>query len=271
MKQLFALTLALVCAAANAADWSDAFISYSRGSKYHEPANPNNITKDVITLSYIGGNSLGSNFFAVDMLKSDDKNPANNGTHGAQEVYVVFRNTVSFSKFSGSQVAFGPVRDVGLESGIDFSSKNDAFGGAEFKWMLGPKLEFDVPGYLSLGLLALKDTGNNSFAGKLVNSPVTWRLSTVWSFDVPIGAPAVFKGWATYTGTRGKDGFGGNTYPEVWMETALMWDLGAIAGAKPKKYFGGLGYQYIHNKFNNSPDLTGTRVSAPSIRFEAHF
>lgn len=267
----FTLALAFCCMASQAADWSDASIAYSRGSKYREPANPSNITKDIFSLTYLGGNSLGANFFNVDMLKSDDANPANNGTHGAQEVYVVFRNTLSLSKASGRQLAFGPVRDVALESGLDFSSKNDAFGGAEFKWMTGPKIEFDVPGYLSLGLLALKDTGNNSFAGKLVNSPVTWRLSTAWNFDVPLGVPAVFKGWATYTGTRGNDGFGAETHPEAWLETALMWDVGVLASGNPKKFYVGFGYQYIHNKFNNSPDLTGTRVSAPSVRLEAHF
>jgi nucleoside-specific outer membrane channel protein Tsx len=267
----FAIILAFLGTAANAADWSDSYISYSHGTKYHEPANPQDITKDVITLGYIGGNGLGSNFFAVDLLKSDENNPANKGTHGAQEVYVVLRNTLSFSKLSGSKLAVGPVRDFALESGIDFSSKNDAFGGAEFKWMLGPKVDFEVPGYLSMGILALKDTGNNSLAGVKVNSPWTWRLSTLWSFDFNVGAPMIFKGWATYTGTRGKDGFGNGTHPEVWSESALMVDVGSLAGASAKKYYAGLGYQYIHNKFNNSANLVGTKVSAPSLRLEAHF
>lgn len=270
MKQ-FAIILACLSSTAGAADWSDTSISYSHGWKYHEPANPDDIAKDVITLAHISGNSWGTNFFAVDLLKSDEKNPANNGDHGAQEVYVVYRNTLSFGRLSGQKLVYGPINDVGIESGIDYSSKNDAFGGAEFKLMAGPKVEFAVPGYLSLALLALKDIGNNSIAGVNVNSPWTWRLATAWSFDFSLGSPAIFKGWATYTGTRGKDGFGNDTHPEFWTESALMWDLGALAGSAPKKYYAGFGYQYIKNKFNNSPNLVGTKVSAPSLRIEAHF
>ncbi|WP_198937749.1 hypothetical protein [Pelomonas sp. KK5] len=269
--KISAIALAIVGASANAADWSDASLSYSHGSSYHEPANTHDVTKDILSLSYLGGNSVGHNYFNVDMLRSNKDNPANNGTSGAQEVYVVLRNVLSFGKLSDKKLSFGPVSDVGLESGIDFSSKNDAFGGAEFKWMVGPMVQFNVPGFWTLSLLALKDTGNNSLAGVHVNSPITWRLSTAWSFDFQAGAPVVFKGWATYTGTRGKDGFGGPTYPEVWFWSSLTWDVGSVFGAKPKKYYAGVGYEYVRNKFNDSPNLIGTKTSVPSIRFEAHF
>ncbi|MBS0341617.1 MAG: hypothetical protein JSS56_13905 [Proteobacteria bacterium] len=263
--------LSLSGAAANAADWTDSHISYSRGNNYHEPGNPNDITKDILSLTYLGGNSLGSNFFNVDMLKSDENNPANNGTHGAQEVYVVFRNSLSFGKLSDKNFTFGPVKDVGLESGFDFSSKNDAFGGAEFKLMAGPQLALDVPGYMVVSLLALKDTGNNSITGVHINSPVTWRLATSWAFDFSLGIPAQFRGWATYTGPRGKDGFGNDTHPETWIWSALMWDVGSVMGAKPKAYYAGVGYEYVHNKFNSSPDLVGSKMSVVSLRLEAHF
>lgn len=269
--KIVASLLALTACAAHAADWSDSYISYSRGWKYREPANPYDLRKDVISLTYIGGNKLGSNFFNVDMLRSDTNNPARNTNNGAQEVYVVFSNTLSISKLASTDLSFGPVRDVTFHSGFDFSSKNDLFGGAEFKLIGGPKVELAVPGYLSFALLAVKDWGNNSIAGKQVNSDLTWRLATVWQFDVPLGLPAIFKGWGTYTGKRGLDGFGNPMHRETWMETSLMWDVGSIGSWKPKTFYAGIGYQFIKNKFNNAPSLTGTRVSSPSIRFEAHF
>lgn len=46
---------------------------------------------------------------------------------------------------------------------------------------------------------------------------------------------------------------------------------GAYGTGKPKTFYAGLGYQYIKNKFGNQPSLPGTKVSAPSLRFEAHF
>ena len=57
---------------------------------------------------------------------------------------------------------------------------------------------------------------------------------------------------------------------ETWLETNLLWDVGAAAG-KPKTFYAGLGYQYIKNKFGNQPSLPGTKVSSPSIQLEAHF
>ena len=44
---------------------------------------------------------------------------------------------------------------------------------------------------------------------------LTRRLATVWSPDVTPGAPAVSEGWASCTGTGGRDGFGVPTHPEA--------------------------------------------------------
>lgn len=263
--------LLAVASTAYAAEFSDAAIGYSHGERFREPGNELNIAKDILTLWYFSTNSLGSNFFNVDMLQSDRNDPANNGTHGAQEVYVVYRNYLSLGKLSKKDYSFGPVRDVGLRSGFDYSSKNSAFGGAEQKLMVGPEVEFDVPGYLSLSVMALKDWGNNSIVGVQVNSDVTYRVALNWIFDLSLGLPATFRGWATYTGTRGTDGFGNGMHPETWTEMALLWDVGTAMGATPKKYLAGVGYQYIKNKFNVQPSVAGSRTSTPMLRAEVHF
>ena len=44
-----------------------------------------------------------------------------------------------------------------------------------------------------------------------------------------------------------------------------------ISDADRAAIAGGLGYQYIKNKFGNQPSLPGTKVSSPSIQLEAHF
>ena len=253
-----------------AADWSDAFIGYTYGTKFKEPGSDADVKKSVATLQYVGGYKYGVNFFSLDMLKSDENNPANNSPRGAQEVYVTYNNTVSFSKLSGSPMKFGPVRDVGFQAGFDFNSKNDSFGAGLIKLIAGPKVEFDVPGLLTLGLLYYKENNNNSLAGTNVSFDAAPRLATVWSFDFNAGLPAQFKGWATYTGKKGKDGFGGDTAAETWLEASFLFDLGSLGG-KPKTFYGGLGYQYIHNKFGNPSTLAGTKVSSPSLQFQAHF
>ena len=263
-----------VSTAALAAEWSDAFIGYTYGTKFKQPGSDADVTKNVATLQYVGGYQYGVNFFNVDMLKSDHNNPAAGpgagSTRGGQEVYVSYSNTLSFGKLSGVPVKFGPVRDVGFQAGFDFNSQNDAFGSGLVKLIAGPKLEFDVPGLLTLGLLYYKEWNNNAIVGKNVNFDAAPRLATVWSFDFNAGLPAQFKGWATWTGAKGKDGFGGDTAAETWLEAAMLWDVGSLAG-HPKAVFAGLGYQYIHNKFGNRSTLPGTTVSAPSLQVQVHF
>ncbi|HSV50537.1 MAG TPA: outer envelope protein [Burkholderiaceae bacterium] len=277
ISRIAALAIACITSAANAAEWSDSFIGYSYGSKFREPGSADDVKKHIVTLQYVGGYKYGVNFFSVDLLKSDLANPAKGpglGTSsntGAQELYLTYNNTLSFGKLSGTPLKFGPLRDVGMQAGFDFNAKNDAFGSGVVKLIGGPKVEFDVPGLLTLGLFYYRELhSNNGIVGSDVKSKAAPRLATVWAFDLNAGAPAVFKGWATHTGSKGKDGFGGNTSPETWVEASLLWDIGAGSG-KPKTFYAGLGYQYIKNKFGSQPSVPGSRVSAPSLRFEAHF
>ena len=254
----------------HAAEWSDAFIGLAYGSKYKEPGSAEDVKKVAGTLQYVGGYKYGVNFFTLDMLKSGDTNQASNSTRGAQEVYVAYNNTLSFGKLMGSPAKLGPVRDLGFQAGFDFNSKNDAFGAGLVKLIFGPKLEFDVPGLLTLGLFYYKENNNNSLSGANVSFDAAPRLATVWSFDFGSSVPLQFKGWGTWTGQKGKDGFGGDTAAETWVEASLLADVGSFAG-KPKTVYAGLGYQYIHNKFGNQPSLAGTKVSSPSLQVQVHF
>ncbi|WP_064735969.1 hypothetical protein [Azohydromonas australica] len=262
--------LLAAAAAANSAEWSDTFIGYSRGSGFRDPGVDTKVRKDIVNLTHVSGYSLGTNFFNVDMLRSDDHQKAHDSARNAQEVYVVYNTTLSFGKLRKSPVAFGPVRDVGWDAGFDFSSKNDAFGGAVLKLLTGPRFDFNVPGLFAVSALAMQSWGNNSISGADIKYDLAWRLATVWRFDVPLGLPAVFKGWATYTGPTGRDGFGNDTHPETWIETSLLWDLGSLAG-KDKVLYGGVGYQYIRNKFSNAKTIPGTKTSTPMLKLEVHF
>lgn len=269
-KLACAVSLTLIAGVAQSADWSDASIGVTYGTKFKEPGNAAEVKKTILTLQYVGGFKYGVNFFTLDMLKSNAANAARNSPRGAQEVYVVYSNTLSLGKLGGSPVKFGPVRDVAWQTGFDFNSKNDAFGAGLFKVIAGPKVEFDVPGLLTLGVLYYKEDNNNSIAGRNVDFDATARLAAVWNFSFQAGAPAVFKGFANFTGSKGKDGFGGQTAPETWLDSALLWDVGSLAG-NPKTFYAGVGYHYIKNKFGNPSTLAGTKVSAPELKFEAHF
>ena len=105
----------LAAVSAQAADWSDTSIGYRTGSKFAEPFNANDIKKNIVDFNHASGYKYGSNFFNIDFLLSDSKDPAGAGsTNGAQEFYVVYRNTLDIEKTTGTPMKFGPVRGAGL-------------------------------------------------------------------------------------------------------------------------------------------------------------
>ena len=142
---------------ATAADWSDTSLGYRYGTQFEEPFNPNKIKKNIFSLTHASGYKYGTNFFNVDGLLSDSKDPSSpGGTSGAQEVYIVYRNTVSASKVMGTEYKYGVMRDWGGTAGFDFNTKDDAgYNSRKRMLVLGPTVMFDVPGFLNTSLLAL--------------------------------------------------------------------------------------------------------------------
>ena len=264
---------ALAAQPAAAADWSDTWAGIRLGSDFREPFNTQDIAKTIYVLQHVSGYKYGTNFFNVDILRSDDKDPAaGGGSGGAQEVYVVYKHTLSLSAVSGKPLKFGMVRDLGWEFGMDLNSKNDAFGARVQKFMTGPVLMMDVPGFWNVGLLWIDENNRNGFANTNVNFDATYRIATAWGIPIPsIGA--VFKGFAQYTGEKGNDGFGVATKGETLIDASLMFDIGKLAGKK-ETFYAGVGYQYWENKFGSDDKLDptgGSTAKVPQILFEAHF
>jgi nucleoside-specific outer membrane channel protein Tsx len=92
----------------SAADWSDTFIGYRTSTQFREPGIDGTVQKDILQLGHVSGWAYGTHFFNVDMLFSDKRDPANNGKTGANEVYVVYRGSLSLGKLSGAALRFGP-------------------------------------------------------------------------------------------------------------------------------------------------------------------
>ena len=107
----------LVGISATAADWSDTSIAWRYGTQFAEPFETNDITKHIVSLTHVSGYKYGTNFFNVDMLYSDKKDPSAIGSsNGAQEIYIVYRNTVDLGKATGTEFKFGPAKAWALLS-----------------------------------------------------------------------------------------------------------------------------------------------------------
>ena len=273
----------LACALpAQAATFSDTSIGYRYGTEYAEPFNPKAVAKDIINFNHISGYKYGTNFFNIDLLSSDSVDPAGAGSsNGAQEVYVVYRNTVELEKLTGTSYAFGPVRGVGITGGFDYNTKNDAGYNSKKRMLVaGPTFMMDVPGFLNLSVLLLWESNAPYSTFSKVSTPrynydTHAMIGAAWGIPFSIGAlPLSFEGFANFIAAKGKNESGGDTAAETNIDMQVMYDLSPALGVAPKSLKVGLEYQYWKNKFgNNSDGIAGPGAFAktPMVRVEYHF
>jgi len=262
-----------------AADWSDTYIGYRYGRKFAEPFNPEDISKSIVNLSHVSGYAYGTNFFNVDFLMSDKKDPSAPGaSSGAQEAYLVYRHVLDIGKVSGANLKFGPMRGAGFTAGFDANAKTDAgYNSKKRMLVLGPTLMADVPGFLNASVLVFWESNapHNDFTG--VSTP-RYRYKTHPALDVnwgiPIGAGFSFEGYGDYIASKGKDEFGGNTAPETHIDMQVMYNVTSAFGSKKNTFKVGLEYEYWKNKFgndHNGPAGKGAFAKTPMLRAEYHF
>lgn len=276
-----ALAVAAVAAPAFAADWSDTSMGFRTGTKFAEPFNPNAIEKNILNLNHVSGYKYGSNFFNVDLLLSDKKDPAGAGsTNGASEVYIVYRNTLEYGKLTGKPMKMGPIKDIGAVLGFDANAKTDAGYNSKKRMLVaGGTLMMDVPGFLNIGLVALWESNApyNTFS-KTSTPRYTYdthpMLTAAWAIPLPGGLPLTFEGFANFIASKGKNEFGVNTAAETNVDMQIMYDLSGLFGAGKNTLKLGVEYQYWKNKFgNDSSGVAGKGAFAktPMIRAEYHF
>jgi nucleoside-specific outer membrane channel protein Tsx len=267
------------CAAAQAADWSDTAVGYRYGSQFHEPFNANDIKKNILFLSHASGYQYGTNFLNVDLLMSDAKDPSGPGSsNGAHEAYAVYRHFLDFGKVSGRDFKFGPVRGLGLTAGLDWNTKTDAgYNSKKRLLVLGPTLQFDVPGFLNVSLLQMWES-NAPYNGFSRASTPRYHyqphpmLNLAWNLPIA-GLPLSFEGYANFIAAKGRNEFGVDTVRETNIDMQLMLDAGSFWD-RPKTFKLGLEYQYWKNKFGNNaagPAGPGAFAKTPMIRAEFHF
>jgi nucleoside-specific outer membrane channel protein Tsx len=273
--------LLLVSTAVQAAEWSDTAISWRHGETYREPFNPNNISKNIFALTHASGYKYGSNYFNVDLLQSDSKDPGSlTQTSGAQEAYVVYRSTLDIGKLTGQEFKYGPVKGLGATFGFDWNTKNDVgYNSRKRMLVIGPTLMWDVPGFLNTSILLLRESNAPSGAFppiSTVRSRYTYdyhpMLSASWG--IPVAPGWSFEGYLNFIAAKGRDEVGNATGAETNLDMQLMYDIGLQLGAPKNTFRVGVEYQLWNNKFGNTEATTGNkgqRASTPMVRAEYHF
>jgi hypothetical protein len=271
---IFGLTLPP--GAAQAQIFQSNSIEYRYGTAFKEPgtANGDDIEKNILNFTHVDGYKYGSNFFSVDLLMSAGNDPANNGSQGAQEVYMVYRHDLSFNKVSNSKdFAWGPIADMGFHAGGDANSKNTAFGPEKRLIVAGPYIAWAVPtGFLTTSFNFCKEWNHNGIVGDAVSFDPTFCFESAWSFPFKIaGASLHFNGFFNVVAPKGKDGFGNETKTEVLTRPELMLDVGEFWGKKDLIDVG-FAYEYWLNKFGNDHNtVVGSLANTPMAVARVHF
>jgi hypothetical protein len=151
--------------AAQAADWSD-----TSSATVTVPTSPSHSTTRTSPKhrqsDHVSGYKYGKNFFSIDLLMSSERSIGGRCQGSARTKPMPCTATPGFGKITGSNLAFGPVRGVGATAGFDYNSKTDAGYNSKKRMLVaGPTLMLDVPGFLDVSLLALREsTPYNTFS-----------------------------------------------------------------------------------------------------------
>ncbi|GHA18106.1 hypothetical protein [Oceanisphaera arctica] len=282
-KRVFTISaLALAVSAApqvSAAIWSDTYVGYRYGSDFTEPSNPNDVEKHVLQLTHASGYAYGQNFFNLDILQSDDMDPANGSARGegdgAMEAYLTYRHQLHLGKVLDKDLSFGPVKEVALSAGFDLNTKNTQFAPRKQLLVVGPTLKFGLPkGFADLSLFYAYER-NHCGAPFCQQSDISFDpyyvINLAWGVPFNAGpVPMKFQGFGNYNGAKGEDYNFNETKPEVLVRTSLMVDVGQLAFDKSNTLWAGVGYEYWDNKFGNH-GKDGVDTRAPTFNMEWHF
>ena len=267
---------AIKFAQANEGSFSDNYIAYRFGMAFKEPsvANGEDIQKNIANFTHFNTDKLGSNFFTVDTLFSNGKDPEKNSSHGATEVYAIFRRDWSMSKIMGKNFSrMGIIRDVALHMGADMNTKNVAFAPRKKFLVIGPELQFALPsGYFNLAFDYSQEWNHNGIVHKNVSFDPAFEMEATWGIPFHLYKTSWnFTGFFNYVAPKGRDGFGAQTKEEILTRPELLLDVGKMFG-KNKKIEVGVGYEYWLNKFgNNHTQVAGSKAKTLMLIVKLHF
>ncbi len=281
-----AIAAAITPAVAQAATWSDTYVGYRYGTDFREPTNTKDVEKHVLQFTHASGYSVGQNFLNLDILQSDNWDPASPHKRGegsgATEFYLTYRHQVHLGKVFERSFAFGPVKEVAVTAGFDLNTKNTAFAPRKRLLVVGPTLKFDVLGFLDVSLLLGKEWNHCGLGGLAcpksdISFDPQWIISAAWGIPFNAGAvPLKFQGFINVIGEKGDDYAGVKTHTETLMRTSLMVDVGQMAWGKKNTFLMGVGYEYWRNKvgnhaYGNGVEKPGIDTNAPTFQMEWHF
>jgi hypothetical protein len=258
--------------------------------------------KQVYSFTHFDVWAYGTNFFNIDMLKSDHNDPATNcsfpgtGCAGATEIYGFFRSTFGWNEiFNTKAFSIGPLHNISFLIGADANSENNFNAAAKRDVVAGLQFQFDLPykgffnvvpeaykeinhsGFLTCGVGGIPDVTCN-FSGN-TDYPVTWAVATNYYMDLGFLPASVnyfaISGRAAWYGPKGNQNSplgpaagGVATKVELNAEPIrLTFDASkAFWGPKYAQFVTTwVAYRYWQNKFGLDHTLSPTCNVSPGV------
>lgn len=261
---------------AQAQIFQDNSITYSYGTRFHEPFNSKDITKSWVSYLHVDGDKWGGNFFLLDAKFSDERDPTAKtaGTAnpvGASELYGIYIRTFSYNKLTGSKGGFGPIADFGWTVGGHANAKNDSFGSEKRLLTSGLYLDWAVPAgsRLRTSFEVCREWNVNG-TGQMADYHPTFCFNSSWG--VPFKVAHVSMEFAGFYGIAAPKGE--STVTEHYAGLNLMADVGEALGARKGLLEVGIRYDYWLNKFgNDSGGAAGSGAfdRVPMLQVRTHF
>jgi hypothetical protein len=286
--------------------YSDTSMTYSWGPKYTDPGSASRFDKQQLFFTHSDGYKYGENFFNVDVLFSNNKDPSgdtiianpSDSPNGSTEVFIVDRHTFSGNAISGTEMfKWGDVvRDVRMEVGLNLGTQDTQFSESLKAFLIGPNIALNPPnGFFNLGFHMYKEWNSNGFGGGCgvasiagtktlvlgcqstgVNFNPTFQFETAWGYGFHVfGERFKFEGVLSVTAPKGKAGNGINTQTELFSKYKVKYDIGKLLLQKEHLVDIGGGLQYWLDKFGNAASgpnkLPGAEELTPFVEATVFF
>jgi hypothetical protein len=248
--------------------------------------NSNAFNKFVGTATHFDVWAYGTNFFNIDILKSDNNNPVhdqfNPRNTGAVELYAFERSTLGLNQLTNSKMFSSFLfKNIEFEFGGDINTENDAFGPQKRDIVFGAQFDLNLPGTVNFSILAYKEWNNNNFwiipgaySGDrefqwiprlelLISEPLTflpwpvsWRNFTGVNFPKGTGISQAHLSALCAGGCTGPNPASAFTKTEVFEDNRIVLDASKLWFNRPGIWDLYAGYRYWYNKFgvdHNAP------------------
>jgi hypothetical protein len=265
------------------------------------PGESNPFNKFVGTATHFDVWEYGTNFFNIDILKSDNNNPVNDQFHprntGAVEVYAFERSTLGLNQLTNSKMFSSFLfKNIEFEFGGDINTENDGLGPQKRDIVLGAQFDLNLPGTVNFSILAYKEWNNNNFW--IIPGAYSGEREFQWTprLELLISEPLTFMpwpvSWRNFTGVNFPKGTGISqahldalcagacsgpnpasafTKVEVFEDNRLVLDASKLWFNKPGIWDIYAGYRFWYNKFgtdHNAPVFSGP-TGAPGTSVES--